>query len=500
MPATLRPFLRQVRAATGPETYCVGGFLRDLLLGRPANDLDLALVGPPSRAAAAGEALARSFGGKVFALDEERGQQRVLFGGRAPVPYADLGPMVPDMREDLGRRDLTVDALAARLEEDGSLAEVVDPMGGLADLRAGVLRLTSESALREDPLRLLRTPRLAVELGFAIDEDTARTIGAARGLLAGVPGERLRDELARVLSTERGAQGLRLIDRLGLLRELMPEVTAGRGVSQPERFHHYDVFDHAIETVAALDAMLALARPEGRRAGGIWEDFRSALAWWPLDRYLAVESGGVPRPALIKLAGLLHDAGKPATRGEDETGRVRFLGHAAVGASLAQGVCRRLRLGGAETRFITLLVEEHLRPAQLGETMPPTRRAVFRYFRALADAAPACLFLSIADALAAGGPRIRRRQRIGFIAFAAYILARGEELAADRPPPRLIRGDALMRALGLRQGPVVGRLLAAIEEAAAAGEVTDEAGAIQYARRLLESESGLEAAAGVGER
>ena len=482
----LRGLLSAVRSSLAGDVYVVGGFLRDLLARRPAPDLDLAVSIDAGDAAAA---IARACGGHDFALDEDRCQFRVVLPPEAVLRCIDVSPLKGELGADLAARDFTIDAMAAALQPDGSLGPLIDPFSGRSDVEKGTVRLTSEGVLTDDPLRLLRGARIATELDFSLAPETAEAIARRRGLLNRAAAERRRDELCRILTAPRAARGLRLLDSLGLLEELVPEITAARGVVQPKE-HSWDVFDHSLETVAVLDSLLGQGAARDAWCGRLRRPFRQALDPHGLDEYFAASAGGQSRLALTKLAGLLHDVGKPETRRPDDTGRIRFFGHAELGGRTATAVCSRLRLGGRETRFVSLLVEEHLRPTQLSQGGVPTNRAIFRFFRDLDEAALACLVLSLADAAAAVGPRLEARRWRGHVAYVEQILARREALAVQPAARRLISGREIMATLGIGPGPEVGRLLAAVDEAAGCGEISTPTEALSLARALHEAGRG----------
>jgi hypothetical protein len=229
---TISPELRRVLATLReavPGAYLVGGAVRDLITGRQPFDLD---VVTPGDAHAAAEAAGRAFSASVFALDEARAQYRVTLPGGGPVREIDISS-APDIVADLRRRDFTVNAIAAPIEADGSLGQPIDPTGGLDDLEAGLLRMVSEAALREDPLRLLRAARLAHELQLEIEPETELAVHANASLLNEAAPERQREELVRMLASRWSARAIRLLDSLTLLQELLPEITAARGVGQP---------------------------------------------------------------------------------------------------------------------------------------------------------------------------------------------------------------------------------------------------------------------------
>jgi putative nucleotidyltransferase with HDIG domain len=486
-PSVRRPLskLRAVWLAHGADGYLTGGFLRDALLGRDVRDIDVALSGDaPALARLAADAT----GGSCFALDEERGITRIVLPTGAPVAYVDVTRLRGDIESDLAERDFTIDAMALPLAAAGRRAPqpLIDPFSGADDVKGLTVRAVDDGVFRSDGLRLLRAARLCAELDFFLDAGTATLVQRDAAYIDSVAPERKRDELARILATERAAPSLRLLDGLGLLERLLPEVTACRGVSQPKE-HYWDVFDHLLETVAALDFMLAESEPPGDREASLWGELWQQLAWLSATlAHLREETvEGRPRSALLKLAGLLHDVGKPETKAPDATGRVRFIGHMALGARKASAVMRRFRFSSAETRLVATIVEQHLRPGQMSSGGPPTQRALYRFFRDTGDAALGILFLMLADNLAARGPRLRFATWRGNVAFANYILARHYLETEPAVPARLVTGDDVMAELNIGPGPVVGRLLATIEEAHALGEVSTREEALALARRLF---------------
>ncbi len=285
--------LQDLFRSRGVEAYVTGGFLRDALLGRDSHDVDISIAGDPL---VLGRELADAFDGHYFPLAEEQHVARVLLPERNL--HVDLLPLRAEIEADLRERDYTIDAMAAPLAEAASgAAAVIDPTGGRDDLRRRLVRVIREDAFRHDPLRPLRGARLAVELDFTLEAGTAELIRKYASGLPQVAVERQRDELMRILATPRAGQGLRLLDDLYLLERLLPEIAETRGVEQPKE-HYWDVFDHCLETVRNLDILLA-------------------------ER---------PRRAVLKLGGLLHDIAKPETKTFDDSGRMRFFGHADVGA------------------------------------------------------------------------------------------------------------------------------------------------------------------------
>ncbi len=489
----------------GVTAYLVGGTVRDLLLRRDVHDVDIAV---DRDALTFARSLADGLGGHFVALDDANAIARVVLGTRddgdaartniggwriedgahgARIGHVDVAQLQGTLEQDLRRRDFTINALAATI--DGGA--VVDVCGGLDDLAAAVVRMNGAEVFAADPLRLLRGARIAAALGFTIETVTAAAIRERAPEVRRAAAERRRDELAQVFALDDAYGGLRLLDDLGLLDALLPEVTFGRGVSQPKE-HAYDVFEHNMRAVEAMDALLAPAPPLGER-DWMWDGVWAAFEWCaPLLRtYFAEEMReGRSRASLLKLTALLHDVAKPQTLTAEADGRVRFLGHADLGAAIASRIMRRYRFSSREVRFVSKLVAEHLRPGQLGALgEAPTRRALYRFYRDLGDAAPAVLFLSLADAAAARGPAMTSEGWTGLVGYVNSLLVRSQEEEGIVSPPRLLTGRDIMQRLGVPEGPEIGRLLEALEEAQAAGEVLDRDAALAYVRALAEQHS-----------
>jgi poly(A) polymerase len=465
--------------AAGLEAHVVGGTVRDVLLGRATRDIDLAVRGD---AIAWARDVAGRMRGHFVALDDDNAVARVVLDD-PPGLYIDVATVHGTLHDDMRRRDFTLDALAAPL---GGGA-VIDVCGGLADLDAGVLRMNGAYVFDDDPLRALRGARLAAELGFRIEADTATAIRARASHVAHASPERQRDELARMLALPRAEPAIRLLDGLGLLEVVLPDLETGKGVTQPGEFHLYDVFEHNVHCVAAMDDMLSEERPAGGGAM-LWEELWRTFRWHEpaLRAYLAEDlTPGRTRASLLKLAALLHDVAKPATRTVDDQGRIRFFGHGDAGAESVTRTMRRLRFSGTEITFVATLVVEYLRPvqlAQIGEV--PTRRALYRFYRALGDALPAVLLLALADGAAARGPAMTVGGWSRQVAYMNSLLVRSTEEEGIVHPLRLLTGDDIMSALGVREGPAIGRYLEALREAQAAGEVVSREAALDFVKNL----------------
>ncbi len=463
--------------------YLVGGCVRDRLLGRPVYDLDVAVAGD---GLALARRLANRFKGAYYPLDRARGTGRAILRGegdrRLVVDVARFRG--DDLAADLADRDFTINALAADVHTPDL---VIDRHGGLGDLASRLIRPVSEASIRNDPLRALRAIRLAAELGFALAPETEALIRRDGPALTHVAGERLRDELARLLSLPHAAPHLKRLDNLGLLTLIFPELEPLRGLTQPPP-HHLDALAHSLETVHALEILL----DRGQEGGGGQEASRIA---WPdrlepfaervqahLTRPL---SESRPRLVTLKLAALLHDTGKPAARSVDGDGQVRFLGHHKEGVGLVEGALRRLRFNNAEVRLAETIVRHHMRPLLLASQANVSARAVYHFFRDCGEGGVEVLLHALADHWATYAPDAGDDRWPRLTELTARMLADYWERQAERvAPPPLLNGYDLLRELGLQPGPHIGELLEAVREAQVSGQVHRREEALALVRDL----------------
>jgi poly(A) polymerase len=451
-------------ALAGQQAWLVGGVVRDRLLGRPTDDVDVALEGDPRAVA---KRIARASRGAHFQLSGAFGAWRVV--GRAHDWHVDLVPLREgDIRADLAGRDFTINAMAEPL--DGG--ETIDPHGGREDLAAGRLRMVSAQALEDDPLRCLRAVRLAVELDLDLESATVEAILAHAPEIDRVAPERVFGEIKRVVSVPAPQLGIALMERLGLLEAVLPELAATRGVEQ-NIFHHADVYGHTLEV---LTAVVEVERDPEKAGLGDQAQAVAELLGEPFADELT-------RGQAMRLAALLHDAAKPQTRGELPDGRVTFIGHDREGARLARDVLARLRSSERLRDYVGALTRHHLALGFLVHERPLSRRAAWRYLRATAPYSADVTILTVADRLATRGKNAEP-------AIAAHLELAREMLGlafAERetgPQAPLVRGDELAEELGIRPGPRLGELLARLEEDRYAGEIATREQAIERAREL----------------
>jgi tRNA nucleotidyltransferase (CCA-adding enzyme) len=421
LPASVRAVLARL-AGDGLEAALVGGSVRDLVTGATPTDWDVATAAPPELVAALfpGSSWENRFGTVTVRGDPDVEVTTYRHEG----PYLDRRRPEhvrwgTSLAHDLARRDFTVNAIAWRPADlDAGAGALVDPYDGIGDLRRGVLRAVGDPAERfgEDALRMVRAVRFATRLGLVLDPATEAAIVAHAGEVASLSGERVRDELLRMLRARSPAAppsaALGLMERMGLLAVLLPELTALRGVPQAKALAG-DALDHSLRTADAL----------------------------PADR------------PVLRLAGLLHDLGKATTLADGH-----FIGHDVEGARLAQEAVHRLRLPRTDATWVVRLVRQHM----FAYTPAWTDAAVRRFIRRVgADLLDDLFALRAADNAASGarepatGGMAELRHRVAQV-LASDALEQGQ-LAID--------GNDLVAELGVPPGPQIGELLRRLLEA-----------------------------------
>ena len=455
-PAAALAVIDRLREA-GYQAYFAGGSVRDLLLGREPSDYDVATSATPpvvldlfERTFAVGAhfgVVLVATGGELRPPGEAEGdpeqEEYVLTevatfrsdGAYSDGRHPDAVRYTSSAEEDVRRRDFTINGLllaapaaAEDLEDATGLGgKVIDFVGGLADLEAGVVRAIGCAGERfeEDRLRMLRAVRFAARFGFELEAETARAIGTLAGRISSVSRERVRDELTKMLTEGHARRAFELLDQTGLLAEVLPEVARMKGVEQPAEYHpEGDVWVHTLGLLAQLPASSS-----------------PTLAW----------------------GALLHDVGKPPTfrRAPD---RIRFDGHVEVGVAMAAQILGRFRFSNEATRQVLALVDNHMRFADTGRMKASTLKRFFRL-----EKFDEHLALHRMDCLAGSGNLDHwqfTRERW---------LTMPEETM--RPQP-LITGRELIAA-GYAPGPGFKQMLRAVEDAQLEGQIATAAEALR---------------------
>lgn len=447
---------------------------------RQTNDIDIAVDG---NALTIAEAVAEEVGGKFVVLDRANKIARVVIIGEERQWHLDFSSFSDDIESDLARRDFTIDAMAVELDGFSmeSPLKIIDPFSGREDIKNKVLRAVSDRAFEDDAIRLLKAVRLAAELDFEIEQHTEFLIRECSQSVSKVAGERIREELLRLLHLPGAAHNLRRLDNLGLLTALLPEMMDGKGVGQPT-VHFWDIFEHSLQTVATIE--FVMRESDWEYSNG--EMLTTTIWSEEIEKHLSQEvSKGSNHRVLLKIAALLHDVAKPRTRTLDDNGRARFLGHAKQGAELVINVMERLRFSGRETKLVEDMVMHHLHPVQMATEGLPSSKAVYRYFRDRGDSGIDILFLALADYLACLGPLTTMKGWRRHCRLMSYILEEHEEQQAKIQPVKIVNGHDLMEKFGLASGPLLGELLKMLREAQASGDIKNREEALALAEKEL---------------
>jgi poly(A) polymerase len=446
------PALADAFSSAGRSLFLVGGPVRDLLLGRAPTDLDFTTDARPTQVK---QLLPRAGADHIFAMGEKFGTVGGVFGDNvieittyrseqyergSRKPKVEFGD---SLEGDLSRRDFTINAIAL----DVSTGDLVDPFGGKADLAARQVRAVgvAEDRFTEDPLRLMRGIRLAVQLAFEIEPVTKRAIAVRADSLATISRERIAQEMAKILTSRLAGLGIRLLVDLGLMQHVVPEVLAMRGMHQDARYHHKDVFEHTVQVVDQTPPRL--------------------VARW---------------------AALLHDIAKPRTR-TIEDGIVHFYGHDFLGEQMSRKILQRLRLDRDTIERVGKLVAMHQRANSYEDDW--TDGAVRRFIREAGDVLEDLLDLSAADVTS------RRQERIHAAgARVSALRERIEQIQAEEEVEKLaspLDGNELMALFGRPPGPWIKplkeRLLAAVLDGELAPD--DKDGATRLAREVMAEHS-----------
>jgi poly(A) polymerase len=450
------------------QVYLVGGTVRELLLGREMHDLDLAVNRDTLETA---QTLATILGGTYVLLDKQERCARVVWQGGE----LDLTEFrAADLPGDLRKRDFTLNAMAMDLQTLFRQEEpaLIDPWGGQQDLAAGRLQLLRPENFLDDPLRLLRAFRFAASHGFELTPEVQEAVRRFGGTITRTAGERIHQELFRLLEAPRSYPVLRQMEELGFLGRILPELTEMKGVLQ-NGYHHLDVFEHSLTGVGQLEKVLAAPGAFFKETAG----------------YVAEYAGREKKAALLKLAVLFHDAGKPWTQEfREDQERYTFYHHEQQGVEIFQGVAARLCCSLEEIRSVTRLIELHMRPFLLLPDYQQgklSQRALGRFIKAARPELAGVFLLAMADSMAGQGtlkPVDAEEVLANFCDQVYWFLKERVEPLEQRP--RLLTGDDLIRELRLAPGPEFRRLLTSVEEAALEGRVRTRDEALDLVRRL----------------
>ncbi len=471
------------------QDYCfiVGGWVRDRILGEPVGyniDVDLLVTSDPVETA---RKFADRVGGSFFVF-EKKG----LFIKRPIIATVILNlypyryrfdfsqikgrDLEKALIEDLKERDFTANAIAVNLDDVLSIGAkqtvILDPTGGIKDLEEGVLKPVSLDNLKRDPVRILRGFRIAVEKRLELTEEFYSFAEENRDLVLKSSAERITYELFKIMKAKNSAKTVRELYKLGILESVFPEVSKLREIKDQGEHHLYPLDEHTLKTLEFMEKVIE-ERAKYLSAELLEEVGKRSF----LGEFSDLEA--------LKWAALFHDIGKPDTF-EIKEGKVTFYGHDRLGRDIFKGICKRLKWGSDIEGFVGRLIEAHLRPFFLRESMKKgqlTHRGMAKFWREWEDIAPQLFLLSIADAFASGD----KEEEVEALLETIKRLEDFKREVYDKKPEKpLLGGREIMELLGIGEGRKVGRLKSMLLEAQDEGVVNTREEAIEFVKKAYE--------------
>ncbi len=440
--AALFAKIAEVAAEAGYEIYPVGGYVRDLMLGQPGNDIDFVVVGDapalakklksPLKAHALvtysrfGTSLLQT---RDFKLEFATARKE-SYSSDSRKPEVESA----DLRNDLSRRDFTINAMAMSIGTK-DWGKVIDPFKGVKDLTRKILRtpLEPEQTFSDDPLRMMRAVRFAARFQFRIQKSCFEAIRKNVERLAIVSQERITEEFNKIMLSKKPSVGLKLLEDSGLMKRFLPEFSATKGVEQRKEYHHKDVFFHTLQVIDQLSE----------------------------------HTDKLP----LRLAALFHDIAKPRTKRFDENSGWTFHGHEVVGERMTGAIMRRMKYGNEDIAYVKKLVRLHLRPMALVNeevTDSALRRLLFLSGEDFDD----LMLLCRADITSKNPNKVRRHlKNYEIVIEKARQVEERDRMRAFKSP---VDGREIMELFGLAPGPKVGQIKKFIEEAILEGDIPNE--------------------------
>ena len=416
------------------EVYVVGGFVRDLLMGSPINDIDLMTIGEGIPFA---EMLANELGRKKIVPFKKFGTA-LIPGNEIQIEVATARKenyegnsrkpseiIYTDLEGDLLRRDFTINAMAMNITPL-LFGELTDPYGGISDIKKKVIKtpLDPDETFSEDPLRMMRAAYFASKLGFKLDESCLRSIKRQISRIGIVSTERIRDEFIKILTTDKPSIGLVILQKAGLMKTVFPEINVMYGMDQTPEWHHKDIFAHTLQVVD--------------------------------------NSAKLSDKMKIRFAALVHDIAKPITRRVDKEKGYTFHGHDAIGGKMIDTVAKRMKLSNDLKDYLKKLTLLHLRPIALVKSIV-TDSAVRRLMVAAGEDLEDLMILCRADITTKNPKRVKRYlKNFEKVEEKMANVNKKDKMVAFQSP---VRGDEIMSVCGLKEGTKVGVIKKAIEEA-----------------------------------
>ena len=441
------------------KVYVVGGYLRDILLGKKSDDIDI--VVPQGLAKQTGMLIAEKLEGHFVPLDELNQIYRVVLSDKKTyIDIADIEGL--DIKEDLKRRDFTINALGYDIYKN----ELVDICDSYNDLKNGIIQEISEKNIIDDPIRILRAYRFKSTLSFDLSENLTNIIKKHADLLKCPAAERINQELFKLFDGDNLVLTLIELAKSGLLELIFPEIKEIKKVP-PNAHHHLDLLNHSFETVKHVSEYYKNS----------CEDVKKHLD--------TCAFGGYRRLVYLRIAAFLHDAGKPSTRTIDkDTGRERFIKHDDVGAKIIVPTLKKLKFSNKQILYIQKLIKYHIYPASVVTAENVTEKAMFRFIRKMEDEVIDLIALAYADRLSARGEAITQEiidKNINGLQKLLDLYL--ENIDKIEPLPKLLNGNEIMNILNINAGPKLGIIMEKLHEAQISSDVLTKEDAIEFIKK-----------------
>ncbi len=456
------------------EVYLVGGCVRDVFLGISTPDLDLGVIGDVSKAA---RMTARHLNsGSCYQMDEERNGWRVIAEKDDQQIMIDFtSPRAANINHDLQLRDFTMNAMAVSLRNP---AVLLDPTGGLLDIREKIVRACTPASFQDDPVRTIRAVRFAADMQFRIEPHTKSWLKQSVEALSKVSPERIRDEFFRVCICQHPARAIHALEATGILFQIFPDLEKLKNLPQAHP-DPMDVWQHTLGVVKGLQSLLTVLAGN-YPSDGVANQYLGNTVM-SLGRYRKELEAGYnaclvqnrPLHGLLYWSALLHDVGKAAVVQIDASGSTRFPEHAQAGGVLVENICTQLKLSRAEIQNISRAVRGHQIIHQLedGKT-DASRLGIYRLFRQYGEGILDICLLGLADTLGKYQQRPpeelwQKENQVARLLMEAWF----EKQAELVEPPGLLDGNEVMQLLKLEPGPMVGQILEEIRELQVVGDI-----------------------------
>ena len=460
---------------TDTEVYVVGGYIRDFLLKKKTLDIDLVVS---EKAETFAKKLAKKINGKYFVLHSDLQVYRVAVINNPNVEYIDISLMQgKSIKEDLSRRDFTINALAVKIEDfDNIKKNIIDYFDGLKDLKAKKINVVSKAVFLDDPLRMLRAFRFASEYKFKISKETLSLIKKSSSKISAVAGERIKNELFRILNNKKSSPYIAAIDECGLFEQIFPVVTKMKKSAKNFYYHPKGLFQHCFQTYEALENILVKLDKYFPTSKDILEQHLNETF-----------SENVNKKNLLKFIAVFHDCAKPECAKRMDN-KMRFLGHEALGAKKTAQIMKELKMSNKEIDFAKAIISEHMRPSNLAKSEVITNRAQMRLFRDIKENTPDLLILAMSDWHSYKTlkkkiyPRKVLKQQeksVAKLVFAYF------DFINNKPKDKIVDGNILMKEFHLKPGKIIGELLQYINNAYEEGRIKDKKQALKYAKSQL---------------